>query len=227
MREKGGRLEEARAALRMRYRRRLAVGAWRDLHNHIHTRIPYVNPSPAAEAKLVAQRARDDLRWQEKRLAVRHRRLDEGEALAHRAGAGRGSGPVLGDGGLSSGGAVGRSVATAFLESVLGSRAGSAGSGGGGVAVQVQVTSSGRAGDTGAERAAARQQAAQGNSGTTRGVNDDGAWAPVGVSDVESEAGEQLGGFGSSGCLEGVLETLGGLEPSRSTPGGEARITGR
>ena len=74
VKEKGGGLEEARAALRMRYRRRLAVGAWRDLHNHIHARIRYVNPSPAAEAKLVAQRAREDLRWQVTRLAVRHRR---------------------------------------------------------------------------------------------------------------------------------------------------------
>ena len=118
-------------------------------------------------------------------------------------------------------------VATAFLESVLGSRAGSAGSGGDGAAEQVQVTSSGQAGDTGATRAAAQQQATQGSRGTARGVNDDGAWAPAGVSDVESEAGEQLGGFGSSGCLEGVLETLGGLEPPRSTPGGEARIIGR
>ena len=74
---------------------------------------------------------------------------------------------------------------------------------------------------------AAQEQATQRNCGTARGVNDDGTWAPAGVSDVESEAGEQLGGFGSSGCLEGVLETLGGLEPSRGTPGGETRIIGR
>ena len=186
-----------------------------------------VNPSPAAEAKLIAQRAREDMRWQEKRLAVRHRRLDEGEALAHRAGAGRGSGPVLGSGGLLSGGAVGRSAATAFLESVLGSGKGDAGDSGDGVAVREQVTSACQEDDMEATRAAVQQQATQRNYGTARGVNGDDAGAPAGVSDVESEAGEQLGGFGSSGCLEGVLETMGGLEPSRGTPGGETRIIGR
>ena len=133
----------------------------------------------------------------------------------------------MGSGGLSSGGAAGRSVATAFLKSVLGARVDNAGGGGGEKAVQMQVTRGGQASDTEATRAAVQQQATQSDCGTARGVNGDDAGAPAGVSDVESEAGEQLGGFGSSGCLEGVLETLGGLEPSRSTPGGEARIIGR
>ena len=53
-------------------------------------RLPYINPTPAAEAKLLAQRAEHDRLWQEKRAAVHQRRLGEGEALAARAGSGRG-----------------------------------------------------------------------------------------------------------------------------------------
>ena len=49
--------DDARAALRKRFRQKLAVGAWRDLHTHLLARLPYVNPTPAAEAKLLAQRA--------------------------------------------------------------------------------------------------------------------------------------------------------------------------
>ena len=100
-RVEGVEVGEAKAALRARFRRRLAVGAWRDFHSHLHARVPYINPSPAAEAKLLARRAEEERAWLDKRLAVRHRRLDEGESLAHRAGAGRGGGA-----GMSAGGSV-------------------------------------------------------------------------------------------------------------------------
>ena len=83
--------DDARAALRKRFRQKLAVGAWRDLHTHLLARLPYVNPTPAAEAKLLAQRAEFDRLWMEKRMAVQQRRLGEGEALAARARAGRGA----------------------------------------------------------------------------------------------------------------------------------------
>ena len=66
------------------------MGAWRDLHTHLLARLPYVNPTPAAEAKLLVQRAEFDRLWMEKRMAVQQRRLGEGEALAARAGSGRG-----------------------------------------------------------------------------------------------------------------------------------------
>ena len=89
---------DAKAALRARFRRRLAVGAWRDFHQHLQARVPYINPSPAAEAKLLAQRAAEERAWLDKRQAVKHRRLGEGEALAHRAGAGRGGGAAMGAG---------------------------------------------------------------------------------------------------------------------------------
>ena len=72
-------------------RQRLATGAWRDFHTHLLARLPYINPTPAAEAKLLAQRAEHDRLWQEKRTAVHQRRLGEGEALAARAGSGRGT----------------------------------------------------------------------------------------------------------------------------------------
>ena len=83
--------DDARAALRKRFRQKLAVGAWRDLHTHLLARLPYVNPTPAAEAKLLVQRAEFDRLWMEKRMAVQQRRLGEGEALAARAGSGRGA----------------------------------------------------------------------------------------------------------------------------------------
>ena len=119
--------DDARAALRKRYRQKLAVGAWRDLHTHLLARLPYVNPTPAAEAKLLAQRAEFDRLWMEKRMAVQQRRLGEGEALAARARAGRGA--AAGTGGDVSGGAAAASQATAFLEEVLGARGGAAGDG--------------------------------------------------------------------------------------------------
>ena len=71
--------EEARAELRTRFRRRLSVGGWRDFYAHLCARIPYINPSPAAEAKLLAQRREVDYRWAQKRAAVHQRRLGEGE----------------------------------------------------------------------------------------------------------------------------------------------------
>ena len=83
--------DDARAALRKRFRQKLAVGAWRDLHTHLLARLPYVNPTPVAEAKLLVQRAEFDRLWMEKRMAVQQRRLGEGEALAARAGSGRGT----------------------------------------------------------------------------------------------------------------------------------------
>ena len=86
----GLRYEDARAELRTRFRRRLSVGGWRDFYAHLCARIPYINPSPAAEAKLLAQRREVDYRWAQRRAAVHQRRLGEGEALAHRAGSGRG-----------------------------------------------------------------------------------------------------------------------------------------
>ena len=88
--EKGLAYEDVRASLRKRYRQRLATGAWRDFHTHLLARLPYINPTPAAEAKLLAQRAEHDQLWREKRAAVHQRRLGEGEALAARAGSGRG-----------------------------------------------------------------------------------------------------------------------------------------
>ena len=55
--EEGLAYEDVRAALRKRYRQRLATGAWRDFHTHLLARLPYINPTPAAEAKLLAQPA--------------------------------------------------------------------------------------------------------------------------------------------------------------------------
>ena len=117
----------SRAALRKRFRQKLAVGAWRDLHTHLLARLPYVNPTPAAEAKLLAQRAEFDRLWMEKRMAVQQRRLGEGEALAARARAGRGA--AAGTGGNVGGGTAAASQATAFLEEVLGAGRGAAGDG--------------------------------------------------------------------------------------------------
>ena len=119
--------DDARAALRKRFRQKLAVGAWRDLHTHLLARLPYVNPTPAAEAKLLAQRAEFDRLWMEKRMAVQQRRLGEGEALAARAGSGRGA--AAGTGGNVGGGTAAASQATAFLEEVLGAGRGAAGDG--------------------------------------------------------------------------------------------------
>ena len=119
--------DDARAALRKRFRQKLAVGAWRDLHTHLLARLPYVNPTPAAEAKLLAQRAEFDRLWMEKRMAVQQRRLGEGEALAARARAGRGA--AAGTGGNVGGGTAAASQATAFLEEVLGAGRGAAGDG--------------------------------------------------------------------------------------------------
>ena len=119
--------DDARAALRKRFRQKLAVGAWRDLHTHLLARLPYVNPTPAAEAKLLAQRAEFDRLWMEKRMAVQQRRLGEGEALAARAGSGRGA--AAGTGGNVRGGTAAADQATAFLEEVLGAGGGAAGDG--------------------------------------------------------------------------------------------------
>ena len=96
--------EDARAELRTRFRRRLSVGGWRDFYAHLCARIPYINPSPAAEAKLLAQRREVDYRWAQKRAAVHQRRLGEGEALAHRAGSGRGM--AMNSGNFEEGGAA-------------------------------------------------------------------------------------------------------------------------
>ena len=107
-----------RASLRKRYRQRLATGAWRDFHTHLLARLPYINPTPAAEAKLLAQRAEHDRLWQEKRTAVHQRRLGEGEALAARAGSGRG---VTADNcmAVETGGTAMGQQAAAFLAGLL------------------------------------------------------------------------------------------------------------
>ena len=113
--------DDARAALRKRFRQKLAVGAWRDLHTHLLARLPYVNPTPVAEAKLLVQRAEFDRLWMEKRMAVQQRRLGEGEALAARAGSGRGT--AAADCTDKRMGGTAASQATAFLEAVMGARA--------------------------------------------------------------------------------------------------------
>ena len=108
--------EDARAELRTRFRRRLSVGGWRDFYAHLCARIPYINPSPAAEAKLLAQRREVDYRWAQKRAAVHQRRLGEGEAQAHRAGSGRGMAMSSRD---NEKGSAAATQATEFLEALM------------------------------------------------------------------------------------------------------------
>ena len=82
-------------------------------------RLPYVDPTPAAEAKLQAQRAEFDRLWAEKRVAVHQRRLGEGEALAARAGSGRGCAKGK-SADMRAGSSAAAQQATAFLAAALG-----------------------------------------------------------------------------------------------------------
>ena len=69
-----------------------SIGAWRDFNAYIVARLPYINPSPGAEAILLEQRARADTDWAEKLAAKQREKLRvEGEGLASSARAGRGT----------------------------------------------------------------------------------------------------------------------------------------
>ena len=46
------------ARVREKWRQELSIGAWRDFNAYIVARLPYINPSPGAEAILLEQRAR-------------------------------------------------------------------------------------------------------------------------------------------------------------------------
>ena len=81
---------DAQARLRKQFRQRLSIGAWKDLHTHILRRVAHINPTPAAEAKMLREKVEQNSFFREKRVAVARRRLDEGEALGGRAAAGRG-----------------------------------------------------------------------------------------------------------------------------------------
>ena len=100
---------------------------------HLCARIPYINPSPAAEAKLLAQRREVDCRWAQKRAAVHQRRLGEGEALAHRAGSGRGMAMSSRD---NEKGSAAATQATEFLAALMQDNGNGGGNGGerGGIA---------------------------------------------------------------------------------------------
>ena len=47
---------DARAKLRKEFRQRLSVGAWNDMFTHIFKRGRFINPTPAAEAKLLGEK---------------------------------------------------------------------------------------------------------------------------------------------------------------------------
>ena len=74
------------------WRQELSIGAWRDFNAYIVARLPYINPSPGAEAILQEQRARADTDWAEKLAAKQREKLRvEGEGLASSARAGKGT----------------------------------------------------------------------------------------------------------------------------------------
>ena len=50
------RLQPAAAKLRKEFRQRLSVGAWNDMFTHIFKRERFINPTPAAEAKLLGEK---------------------------------------------------------------------------------------------------------------------------------------------------------------------------
>ena len=80
------------ARVREKWRQELSIGAWRDFNAYIVARLPYINPSPGAEAILLEQRARADTDWAEKLAAKQREKLRvEGEGLASSARAGRGT----------------------------------------------------------------------------------------------------------------------------------------
>ena len=81
---------DARAKLRKEFRQRLSVGAWNDMFTHIFKRVRFINPTPAAEAKLLGEKMARNAEFREVRAQAIKRRLDEGEALGSRAAAGRG-----------------------------------------------------------------------------------------------------------------------------------------
>ena len=82
---------DARAKLRKEFRQRLSVGAWNDMFTHIFKRERFINPTPAAEAKLLGEKMTRNAAFREVRAQAIKRRLDEGEALGSRAAAGRGT----------------------------------------------------------------------------------------------------------------------------------------
>ena len=76
---------DARAKLRKEFRQRLSVGAWNDMFTHIFKRERFINPTPAAEAKLLGEKMARNAAFREVRAQAIKRRLDEGEALGSRA----------------------------------------------------------------------------------------------------------------------------------------------
>ena len=85
-----GTVADVQAQLRKQFRQQMSIGAWKDLHTHILRRVAHINPTPAAEAKMLREKMDQNRCFREKRVAVARRRLDEGEALGGRATAGRG-----------------------------------------------------------------------------------------------------------------------------------------
>ena len=226
-RVEGVKVGEAKAVLQARFRRRLAVGAWRDFYSHLHARVPYINPSPAAEAKLLARRAEEERAWLDKRQAVKHRRLDEGESLAHRAGAGRGGGA-----GMSAGGALSREMgeqaATEFLAGVFGRGGGGLGRAGQAVlAGGLAGGGPGGQGGYGVGVAAGQGREGQRAQMTATRSTGDGMPAMGGDSASEDEPGEQQRGGGSFCSLGSSLERMGGSGATTSKRSGVGPKLGR
>ena len=151
-------MADARARLRKQFRQRMSIGAWKDLYTHTLRRVAHVNPTPAAEAKMLREKVEQNSLFREKRVAVARRRLDEGEALGGRAAAGRGR--ARGDG--SDAAALWGSTAASEAFGLARSGGGDQGGDGSG-----RETGGGSAGG-GAERA----QATRASAGNVVGSND-------------------------------------------------------
>ena len=68
------------------------------MFTHIFKRERFINPTPAAEAKLLGEKMARNAAFREVRAQAIKRRLDEGEALGSRAAAGRGTAAGVGSG---------------------------------------------------------------------------------------------------------------------------------
>ena len=68
------------------------------MFTHIFKRERFINPTPAAEAKLLGEKMARNAEFREVRAQAIKRRLDEGEALGSRAAAGRGTAAGVGSG---------------------------------------------------------------------------------------------------------------------------------
>ena len=68
------------------------------MFTHIFKRERFINPTPAAEAKMLGEKMARNAAFREVRAQAIKRRLDEGEALGSRAAAGRGTAAGVGSG---------------------------------------------------------------------------------------------------------------------------------